>query len=107
MSVAVPHSGQNLHELDWQSLREPNLKNAVSFQYNRLGAERLFTQNIIQSRSRPSALCPPQGTALWSMDYSEQLPKIGSTKSKAGAMSEVDPETYLGGVTVFGIGLAL
>jgi hypothetical protein len=42
--VAVPHTGQNLHELDWQSLREPNLKNAVSFQYNRLGAERLFTQ---------------------------------------------------------------
>jgi len=27
----------------WQSL-EPNLKNAVSFQYNRLGAARLFTQ---------------------------------------------------------------
>jgi hypothetical protein len=28
----------------WQSLREPNLKNAVSFQNNRLGAERLFTK---------------------------------------------------------------
>jgi hypothetical protein len=48
VSVTVPHSGQTLHELDWQSLREPNLKNAVSFQYNWLGAERLFTQTSVR-----------------------------------------------------------
>jgi hypothetical protein len=40
----VPHSGQNLHQLDWQSLHEPNQRNAVSFQYNRFGAERPLTQ---------------------------------------------------------------
>jgi hypothetical protein len=29
--VVVPHCGQNLHDLDWQSLHEPNLGNAVLF----------------------------------------------------------------------------
>ena len=33
--VAVPKIGQTLHELDWQNLREPSLRNAVIFQYNR------------------------------------------------------------------------
>ncbi len=81
--MAVPHSGQNLHELD----REPNLKNAVSFQYNRLGTERLFTQNIIQSRSRPPAFCPPQGTPLWYVD-TRPRPRVSLLRGAGGGRGE-------------------
>ena len=43
VSVAVPHSGKNLDELDWQSLQllhEPSLRNGVSFQYLQLSYPR-------------------------------------------------------------------
>jgi hypothetical protein len=61
VSVAVPHSGQTLHKLDWQSLREPNLQNAVSFQYDRLGAERLLTPKHHSVSQQTVCLVPSLG----------------------------------------------